>query len=71
MSSCLQLFGQRLPHVALAAVLGQATRQRLQMEPLDLQVPGNLVAVVEGGGDTSYQLAILSLSGEIPAIVMS
>ena len=45
-------------------------RQRLQMQPLDLQVPLHLAAAVEGGGDLVHQLPVLRLGGEIPAAAL-
>jgi len=37
---------------------------------LDLQPAGHLVAAVECGVDLGYQLAVLGLSGEIPAAAL-
>jgi hypothetical protein len=45
-------------------------RQRLQVQPLDLEPAGHLVAAVEGVGDVAHQLAVLRLSLEIPAAAL-
>ena len=52
-------------------VVGKALhRQRLQMQPLDRQLPLHLRAVVEAGADLRHQLSVVGLGGEITAAAL-